>query len=296
MRPRSKASPADEMCAPRPRSGRLAPIFAAALVLAVFHGSSTFTQHASSRAATFLAWVASGGGGGTGATGGPRARNVAGRSSLRAAAEGASGRPSDATDDARLVARQDLLDTIATLERGFSATEQDKEAMRAKIDTLASLSPAADPATQLGGDWTLLYTDAPDILGIPSGPFASLGRIGQEIDPAASTITNVIEYVPSPLAAGLAGFASEDELVQRVITEYEVASPTSVDLKISGFGLQPRRVLGVQLPDFARFQARGPLSLPFGKFEILYLDDEIRIVRTYQGWYSVNRRGLSASV
>ncbi|CAE6940033.1 unnamed protein product [Symbiodinium natans] len=37
---------------------------------------------------------------------------------------------------------------------------------------------------------------------------------------------------------------------------------------------------------------RGPLSLPFGKFEILYLDEEIRIIRTGQGWYSVNRRGV----
>ncbi|OLP79064.1 COP9 signalosome complex subunit 8 [Symbiodinium microadriaticum] len=41
---------------------------------------------------------------------------------------------------------------------------------------------------------------------------------------------------------------------------------------------------------------RGPLSAPFGKFEILYLDEEIRIIRTGQGWYSVNRFREETSV
>ena len=35
---------------------------------------------------------------------------------------------------------------------------------------------------------------------------------------------------------------------------------------------------------------QGPLRPPFGKFEILYLDDEFRMIRTGQGYIAVNRR------
>jgi len=34
----------------------------------------------------------------------------------------------------------------------------------------------------------------------------------------------------------------------------------------------------------------GPLQAPFGRFEILYLDDEFRITRTNQNFITVNRR------
>jgi hypothetical protein len=35
---------------------------------------------------------------------------------------------------------------------------------------------------------------------------------------------------------------------------------------------------------------QGPWRPPFGKFEILYLDDEFRMIRTGQGFVAVNRR------
>lgn len=203
--------------------------------------------------------------------------------------------PEEISTEVRRMAKQGLLDAIEFLDRGYAASEDDKKLIKEKIGALSGLGPLEEPTSELGGEWTLMYTDAPDILNIPSGPFASIGRIGQEIDPVARTITNVIEYVPSSLAAGIAEMASQDALVQRVITEYSIASATKVDLRISGIGFQPRRVFGFELPDFAKFQAKGPLSLPFGQFEILYMDDEIRIVRTYQGYYSVNRRAKALS-
>jgi len=36
---------------------------------------------------------------------------------------------------------------------------------------------------------------------------------------------------------------------------------------------------------------RGPLKAPFGKFEILYLDEDMRIIQTGQGYFAVNVRG-----
>jgi hypothetical protein len=35
---------------------------------------------------------------------------------------------------------------------------------------------------------------------------------------------------------------------------------------------------------------KGPLNPPFGRFEILYLDEEFRAIRTSQNFLAVNRR------
>jgi len=190
----------------------------------------------------------------------------------------------------RLVA--DLLAAAFRVDRGFAASQEDRKAITAKLLDLAAFSPNAEPARSIGGRWTLLYTDAPDILGIPrtGGPFLELARIGQEIDEAGGTISNVIEWRPPRLLAGFADALAEDVLVQRVFTDYTVVSPSKVDLKIKGLGFQPRRALGIDLPDGTRFELKGPLSLPFGSFEVLYSDGELRIGKTGQGWYSVNRR------
>lgn len=160
------------------------------------------------------------------------------------------------------------------------------------VSALSALSPISNPTSRLGGNWTLIYTDAPDIIGIPSSPLSELGRIGQEIDPASGTIANVIEYVPSQLARSLplGDRASSDLLVQRVFTDYRASSPTSVELDIKGLGFFPERVFGLDVPSFVRLKQEGPLSLPFGRFEVLYLDEDIRIVKTGQGWTSINRR------
>lgn len=196
----------------------------------------------------------------------------------------------DIVEEERQLARDALLAAITPLDRGFDADEDSRTEVARLIAGLADLNPTVEPAKELNGTWTLLYTNAPDILGIPTGPFAQLGRIGQEIDSTRGTITNVIEYTPSSLVSGFLGAVQEDTLLQRVVTEYEVVSDTQVDLKIRGLGFQPRRVFGLDLPSVASVGVQGPLSLPFGSFEVLYLDEELRIVRTAQGWYSINRR------
>ena len=34
----------------------------------------------------------------------------------------------------------------------------------------------------------------------------------------------------------------------------------------------------------------APFKVPFGNFDVLYNDGDIRVVRTIQGYYGVNRR------
>ena len=41
-------------------------------------------------------------------------------------------------------------------------------------------------------------------------------------------------------------------------------------------------------------QLQGPLTAPFGSFQVLYLDDEIRVVQTNQGYYAINKRSNTA--
>ena len=98
--------------------------------------------------------------------------------------------PSDVDDDAVAsapevitepteseAAKAALLDALAPLDRGFSATSSQREEVDRLIQKLIELKPASE-ARGLGGDWELCYSDAPDIIGLNGGPLARLTRIG----------------------------------------------------------------------------------------------------------------------
>lgn len=161
----------------------------------------------------------------------------------------------------------------------------------------------------------MIYTDAPDITSLDSGgPFATakLGRIGQECNPPS--IKNVIEWLPPDWASSLP-FISYDEssrVLQKVCCEGSATPqyPKVVNLKLvglellgekgteSGDGDEGSRNIGFNsifggpaaLLETNPLKLRGPLAAPFGKFEILYLDDDMRITKTYQGYVAVNVR------
>mmetsp|Transcript_9849 Transcript_9849/g.13875 ORF Transcript_9849/g.13875 Transcript_9849/m.13875 type:complete len:336 (-) Transcript_9849:46-1053(-) len=181
----------------------------------------------------------------------------------------------------------------------------------------------------LAGKWTLIYTDAPDITGLDGGPLATakLGRIGQECTPPY--IKNVIEWRRPDWAASLPFSGSDDSRVlQKVCTEASAKpeKPFEVDLKIVGLDLMAMNGSGdnggsssfmdssgddntalmdnlKNLPENVQqngipvgllqsnpIELRGPLTVPFGQFEILYLDDEMRIIKTGQNYLAVNVR------
>lgn len=60
-----------------------------------------------------------------------------------------------------------------------------------------------------------------------------------------------------------------------------LSKPLSLDRLFNG----PAEILNLN-----PVRLRGPLKAPFGKFEILYLDTEMRIIKTGQGYYAVNVR------
>ena len=183
--------------------------------------------------------------------------------------------------------------------------DADKSSNNEEID---SASPG------LSGKWTLIYTDAPDItsLDTSNNPLATskLGRIGQECSPPY--IKNVIEWRRPDIANSLPfqlpfSGSDDDRVLQKVVTEASAkpSDPLTVDLKIAGLELVGDRADGDSVDNdiLSRIQAgpagilgsnplelRGFLTAPFGRFKVKYLDEEFRIIETYQGYLACNLR------
>ena len=157
-----------------------------------------------------------------------------------------------------------LLAALDGIDRGFAATSSQRKAVTSALEALKAVNPRpTDGAIGLSGDWELLYTDAPDILGLKNaGPLAELRRVGQQIDAEAGTIENVIEYEPREWATSLFSNLKGDRLQQRVVTSFarREGAPATVDLKIRGVRLLPRQALGVSLESAPPLQLLGPLA------------------------------------
>jgi PAP_fibrillin len=196
--------------------------------------------------------------------------------------------------------------------RGFEATSSDRERVDQLIKELTRLNPTREPARayysdlkpqqqsdqvvsanepSAAGKWTLIYTDAPDITSLQTNPLAVLGRIGQNCDPPF--IENVIEWKRPAWVPGILG--GPDRILQKVVTKGVATEAATVDLTVSGIRFEPSSNGGESssspswLPPPLDI-SRGLFTLPFGRFQILYLDNELRIVRTGQNYLSVNQR------
>lgn len=227
--------------------------------------------------------------------------------------------PGTSLDSEAIRLKEELIALASATRRGFSASRSDRNKAKQIINDLASNNPSDEPVAayyeggdnsaggarpSLAGKWTLIYTDAPDITGLEGGPFSSakLGRIGQECNPPS--IKNVIEWQRPDWASSLPFSGGESSRVlQKVCCEGTATKekPSTVDLKIAGLELSGVND-GEDAGEGAFFNGpasflesnpvklQGLLTAPFGKFEILYLDDGMRITKTIQGFYAVNIR------
>jgi hypothetical protein len=221
--------------------------------------------------------------------------------------------------------------------RGFQASNDDRKTAKEIVYQLAryynnrspsSASPARpyyydndndsnknnDDSPTIAGKWTLLYTDAPDIIGLDTSrnplSTAKLGRIGQDCT-TPPYIKNVIEWLPPDWSNALpfSGSTSKSRILQKVVTS-AVASkskPLLVDLKVAGLEINSvtskdessnnnlfTRIQNDGIPatifSVIPVDLKGPLNPPFGRFEILYVDDEFRVTRTDQNYLAANLR------
>lgn len=223
-------------------------------------------------------------------------------------------------------AKAQLLKLAHVTRRGFEAKLSDRKRIKELVDFLKKKNPSVDPARAfyydeedetnnshpsnpltLCGKWTLVYTDAPDIISLEGrrgGPLsiAKLGRIGQECVPP--NIKNVIEWKRPDWAKSFDILGTDDSrVIQKVVVEATASreNPMIVDMKVAGldiFGVSGVEGKEEQIGSPAKYfeenpiELRGPLQPPFGRFEVLYLDEDMRIIRTSQNFVAVNIRSV----
>lgn len=216
--------------------------------------------------------------------------------------------------------RKKCSNIISELAR-YNPTKNPAVAFYKKTAAASNTDVSSSPSVV--GKWTLVYTDAPDITSLQQNPLAQLGRIGQECSPPY--IKNVIEYTKPTWATNLPFSGDENSrILQKVVTKGSSSpdQPMKVNLVLSGlqietddnddrsnesntqepekqtttdrFRTMTQNIQKNGLPS-ALLQSQpvnwnGPLDAPFGQFEILYLDDSLRIIRTGQNYIAVNIR------
>jgi len=245
----------------------------------------------------------------------------------------------------RLALKRELIEWGQRTDRGFRANPDERSKIRKALFQLAALTPTEQPASpyfsvsvmnestaeadeidmaqdenemrsSIKGKWTLIYTDAPDIIGLQSpSPLVELGNIGQECQPP--TIANVIEWkapswvTNSPLIPTfLKGDAAiPPRILQKVVVKGTASrdSPSLVKLDVVGIKFEApphgengdkrnfqesiaKNGLIAGLLEQTPLDVSGLFNAPFGEFEILYLDDEMRITRTGQNYFAINLR------
>jgi len=190
-----------------------------------------------------------------------------------------------------MLGKSKLLETIAPLNRGLSATPQDQQAILAQIIQLEERNPTPNPTTApslLEGDWRLLYTTSQELLGIDRFPLLQLGKVYQSIRLDNQRVFNIAELEGIPLLEGIVSVAAQFEIVSE--------KRLNVQFQRGVFGL--RNFLAYRSPsqfimDFEQKLAQKqrffaidfdiqPRERP-GWIDLTYLDTNLRINRGSEG-------------
>ena len=189
-----------------------------------------------------------------------------------------------------MLGKVELLDAIAPVNRGLSASEPDRVAIQAAVAQLEGRNPTPEPLAAkelLEGNWRLLYTTSQELLNIDRLPLASLGPIYQCVRLAEGRIYNIAEVNGPPLLSGIVAVAARLEPV----------SQRRVNVRFERGVVGLRSLLDYQTPSqfIAKMENTAKFSLlqgidfsinadqQTGWLEITYLDDTLRIGRGNQG-------------
>lgn len=201
------------------------------------------------------------------------------------------------TDGTTMLGKTELLEAIASTNRGLLASTTDQQAIQILVARLEDRTPTPEPlaaGSPLEGAWKLLYTTSSELLGIDRFPLYTLGQIYQCVYLADSRIYNIAEVVGLPFLEGLVSVSAGFEAVSQI--------RVNVQFERGVLGLQ--RTLGYMTPQsfIQKLQTTDKLPLwqgidfsinrdrQAGWLEITYLDDDLRIGRGNQGSIFVLRK------
>ena len=154
--------------------------------------------------------------------------------------------------------KEALLSKIATVERGASASEEDKEEidlLAQKVENTQKRKNALE-TEEINGKWELMYTTSASILGLTKPKiFQPNGPIYQTID-----------------AKNLRAFNSESApFFNQVSAELTPTTKSSVDVQFKKFGLFGG-LIKINAPESAK-----------GKLDTTFVDEDLRISRGDKG-------------
>lgn len=196
-----------------------------------------------------------------------------------------------------MLGKTELLEAIASTNRGLLASNADRQAIQSLVARLEDRTPHPHPLAakeQLEGIWRLLYTTSQELLGIDNVPFYRLGQIYQCVYLQAGRIYNIAEVLGLPQLGGLVSVAARFEPVSQ--------KRVNVGFERGVFGFQ--RLLGYEDPQSFIQKLQSQDKLPVwqgidfrinsdrqsGWLEVTYLDDDLRIGRGNQGSLFVLRK------
>lgn len=196
-----------------------------------------------------------------------------------------------------MLGKTELLEAIASTNRGLLASLGDRQEIQRLIAVLEDRNPHPEPLMArepLNGIWRLLYTTSDELLNIDKFPLYRLGQIYQCVYLDEARIYNIAEVVGLSPLNGLVSVGATFEAVS--------TKRVNVAFERGVFGLQT--LLGYETPKRFIQKLQDQNKFPFwqgidfrinsdrqsGWLEVTYLDDDMRIGRGNQGSLFVLRK------
>lgn len=182
--------------------------------------------------------------------------------------------------------KRELFLTVIGSNRGFAASPDRRTQVLdiiAQLERKNTLEEPVNEISMLAGTWSLLYTNALDVLSLGLlAPVASLGQIFQNIESTDNAdvfdVTNVVELEPA-FAPVSNSFIGQTKAVLSVKARGEKKSPMRIDITFERASIRPEKVVGFPVPQNFFPALTVPLRSPVGYIDTTFLDSEIRIAR-----------------